>query len=238
MLKKSSRSVEDLTAAETLEELRSSLAVAVYRLGFVNYNISLNKRHAVEFMEEPTLTTWSANDLTTYANTGWAPRDPLLHNAVEKPSAFLWRASDWEGTEHAEYAEYLGVSGIRGGATVPLSQKPGRLGAMTLLSVTDEPLTDDTLLGVQIIAHLALARTSALTYGLPRFGQDPRGLQTLSGQQLEILRWVARGKTNREIAIIMGSTRRAIDYHMQEILSKLGVSSRTQAVAILASRES
>lgn len=55
----------------------------------------------------------------------------------------------------------------------------------------------------------------------------------LSARQLEILNWAAQGKSNGDIAVILGQSKRAVDYHMSEILRKLKVSSRSQAIAFL-----
>ncbi|GHH05987.1 helix-turn-helix transcriptional regulator [Pseudodonghicola xiamenensis] len=237
MLKNISTSVVELTAAEDIRTLEESLTHAVRDVGFVTFNISLNKRHAEEFMEDPTLTTWSQRDLDLYMRDGWANRDPLLHNAVTASSSFLWCADDWNAKGFHEYAEYLDISGLSGGATIPLNRPTGQFGAMTLLAVDQKPLTDDALQATQILAHMAMARASALTERIATSGGVLRRIRLLSKHQLEILRWVARGKTNREIAIILGSTRRTIDYHMQQILNKLEVSSRAQAVAVFASAE-
>lgn len=236
MLETISHYIESISQTDTLEELKQALTDATQGLGFAGYNISLNKQKAVEFMEDPTLTTWTTRDLDAYANDNWAPRDPLLHGAVNSSTAFTWRADDWLDTPHHEYARYLQACGIAGGVTIPLSQARDKLGAMTLLSGTEDPLNRDTLLCARMIAHVTLARTSALTYDLPRLAPPPRGLASLSGHQMRILELVAKGKTNREIGIIMGRSTRTIDYHLREILSKLAVSSRAQAVAVLASR--
>jgi DNA-binding CsgD family transcriptional regulator len=59
-------------------------------------------------------------------------------------------------------------------------------------------------------------------------------LSPLSTIQLNYLRWAAEGKSGTDIAIITGASRRAVAYHFAEILRKLGVSSRAQAVAWLA----
>jgi LuxR family transcriptional regulator len=52
--------------------------------------------------------------------------------------------------------------------------------------------------------------------------------------QLEVLTWAAKGKSNADIAIITGQSTRSVSYHMSEILRKLGVSGRGQAIALLA----
>jgi len=56
----------------------------------------------------------------------------------------------------------------------------------------------------------------------------------LSVRQLEILNWATLGKSNSDIAVITGMSKRAVAYHMSEILRKLKVASRTQAVALIA----
>jgi DNA-binding NarL/FixJ family response regulator len=51
----------------------------------------------------------------------------------------------------------------------------------------------------------------------------------LSGRELEVLRLVARGKTNQEIAQVLGLSALTVKTYVQRIIGKLGVSDRTQA---------
>lgn len=237
MLKKLSDSIVSLSAAQDMATLKSSLDRAVADLGFVSFNLSWNKRHAAEFMEDPVLTSWSKADLLSYAKDGWAARDPLLTRAVEETRPFLWSADAWQRMGHSEYADYLRANGIHGGVTIPLGQEPGELGAMTLLSVTGAPLNTDVLHASTALAHHLLVRARSLREGFGRSRSDFRRLQLLSDRQREILRWVAQGKTNGEISVIMGGTRSTINYHMEEIRRKLGVTTRVQASAILTGAE-
>ncbi|CAN5178365.1 response regulator [soil metagenome] len=55
--------------------------------------------------------------------------------------------------------------------------------------------------------------------------------EEISERQKEILRWVHEGKTNWEIAQIVGSSETNIKYHMKKIMSKLDAFNRTQAAA-------
>ena len=54
-------------------------------------------------------------------------------------------------------------------------------------------------------------------------------LETLSHRELEILRLIAAGLSNREIAARLFITEGTVKNHVTEILGKLGVSNRTQA---------
>ena len=57
---------------------------------------------------------------------------------------------------------------------------------------------------------------------------DPHGL---TGRELEVLRLVAAGRTNREIATALVISERTVARHLQNIFAKLRVSSRTAAAA-------
>jgi DNA-binding response OmpR family regulator len=52
----------------------------------------------------------------------------------------------------------------------------------------------------------------------------------LNDREVEILTWVARGKTSAEIAQILRLTKRTIDFHIDNARTKLGAATRTQAV--------
>jgi DNA-binding NarL/FixJ family response regulator len=53
----------------------------------------------------------------------------------------------------------------------------------------------------------------------------------LTARESEVLSWVARGKTNRDIADILGMSPRTVNKHLEHVFEKLGVETRTAAVA-------
>ncbi len=54
----------------------------------------------------------------------------------------------------------------------------------------------------------------------------------LTAREGEVLSWLSKGKTNRDIAQILGLSPRTVDKHLEQIYSKLGVENRTAAAAI------
>jgi DNA-binding CsgD family transcriptional regulator len=58
----------------------------------------------------------------------------------------------------------------------------------------------------------------------------------LTPRETEVLYWLARGKTNRDIADICGMKPRTVTKHVEHIFEKLGVETRA-AAASLAARE-
>jgi DNA-binding response OmpR family regulator len=59
-----------------------------------------------------------------------------------------------------------------------------------------------------------------------------RSKLTLTQREAEVLFWVARGKSNRDIADILTLSPRTVNKHLEQIYSKLGVENRTSAAAL------
>lgn len=53
----------------------------------------------------------------------------------------------------------------------------------------------------------------------------------LTMREVEVFKWVARGKCNAGVAAILGISRRTVQKHLERIFIKLGVNNRTAAVA-------
>jgi DNA-binding CsgD family transcriptional regulator len=53
----------------------------------------------------------------------------------------------------------------------------------------------------------------------------------LTPRETEVLKWVAEGKRDGEIAIILGLSSRTVSHHLERIYRKLSVETRTAAAA-------
>jgi LuxR family transcriptional regulator, quorum-sensing system regulator BjaR1 len=54
----------------------------------------------------------------------------------------------------------------------------------------------------------------------------------LTAREIEVLTWVARGKSAWEIGQILRITKRTVDEHVHAAVLKLGADNRTHAVAL------
>ncbi len=61
--------------------------------------------------------------------------------------------------------------------------------------------------------------------------RKPEGRPQLSPREVECLKWVAAGKTNWEIAAILGVSRRTVVFHLQNVSRKLDTSNRQHSVS-------
>jgi DNA-binding NarL/FixJ family response regulator len=58
----------------------------------------------------------------------------------------------------------------------------------------------------------------------------------LTPREVDVLLWVAKGKTNRDIAEILGMSPRTVNKHLEHIYVKLGVETRSAAAALVAGK--
>jgi len=59
---------------------------------------------------------------------------------------------------------------------------------------------------------------------------------SLTEREMEVLKLLAQGKTNKEIAAALVISERTVKFHVGSILSKLGAGNRTEAVTLAAQR--
>ena len=103
---------------------------------------------------------------------------------------------------------------IEGDALVSAIQR-----AMRGASVVSEEMTDKRVAAVRGAAAPAPGDAPAA----------PSPLEQLSPREREILRGIARGASNKEIARELGIAETTVKIHVQHVLRKLGFSSRVQA---------
>jgi DNA-binding CsgD family transcriptional regulator len=85
-----------------------------------------------------------------------------------------------------------------------------------------------------IVAMLALFVASTGTRSLDSLLLEARQTEVpLTAREREVLAWVARGKTNAEIARVLWLAPSTVRKHLENVYAKLGVSTRTAAVARL-----
>jgi DNA-binding CsgD family transcriptional regulator len=169
--------------------------------------------------------------LRIYWQKGYFDVDPIFQTALRKPGTQHW-ASTYRDATSERQREFIAEAkrfGLGDGFTTGTADPA--CGAATFCSFAAEEEVD-TARCFQLVeyfgyhVHLALLRTA------------PKNLQALDHcvreltlRELTILNWMKNGKTNWEIAQILGVTERTIRFHVESIFSKLDVRSRSQAVA-------
>jgi DNA-binding CsgD family transcriptional regulator len=95
-----------------------------------------------------------------------------------------------------------------------------RQGAIFFLA--DPPEDAATRRTLALMANYAYARLLTL--------ERPSLSPNLSDRELEVLAWAAEGKTDQEIAVILGLSSHTIDKYMRQIKTSLDATNRTSAI--------
>jgi DNA-binding CsgD family transcriptional regulator len=87
-------------------------------------------------------------------------------------------------------------------------------------------------LSVRNLGAAALGETMLL-FAIQREGPAARLADAaLTPRETEVLSWLAKGKTNRDIGEILGTSPRTVNKHLEHIFEKLGVETRAAAAAL------
>ena len=107
----------------------------------------------------------------------------------------------------------------------PLSTASTEHGRVCQLVATVQGRTadEDWLVVLREVSDAATVEATMLAFGL-----------TL--RESEVLYWVAKGKTNRDIGDILGSSPATVKKHLERVYEKLGVETRTAAAAMAMQR--
>lgn len=84
---------------------------------------------------------------------------------------------------------------------------------------------------VRAVADGIFVLDRAVSPRLARHGPPNVGASRLSPRELDVLRLLARGRSNKQIALELSLGLRTVESHVSRLLAKLGASSRTEAVA-------
>ncbi|HYR85759.1 MAG TPA: response regulator transcription factor [Terriglobia bacterium] len=91
-----------------------------------------------------------------------------------------------------------------------------------------EASSEQIIHAIRSVASGLMIFDSAL---MPRRSEDETLLEPLTARETEVLRLLADGLGNKEIAVQLNISEHTIKFHIRSILGKLGASSRTEAVS-------
>lgn len=230
--------LESFTSIDALQErYRQELA----GLGFERYTYVHSLSHILEqaspeyFGESLVLgSTFPEEFREIYRRHGFHRSDPIIE-ACRNSMAPV----DWELTAQREDLNEQGKAlfryarkfGIRHGFSIPIHGPNGGLGIVSLAS--DMPREDfRRLVDIhQGDIHLMTAMFHERVHQLVPVRRAQEAACHLSPREAECIRWTAQGKTAWEIAQICDISQNTVNFHLKNSMAKLGVHSKTHAVA-------
>jgi LuxR family transcriptional regulator, quorum-sensing system regulator BjaR1 len=141
-----------------------------------------------------------------------------------------YRFSDFAPREAAGYGTYWEAMSEAGIADAVCATSYGRHRTIASLhlGVRDPDLAPEDALAVQLAGLMLTERL--MTFAGPPGEDDVR----LTPRERDALAWVAEGKSDWEISVILGVSETTVRFHVDNARRKLGAVTRAQAVARLA----
>ncbi|MEM9705100.1 MAG: LuxR family transcriptional regulator [Pseudomonadota bacterium] len=162
-----------------------------------------------------------------YINNRYYKIDPIPRAAVLATRPFWWaEAYRFKGVpaQGRDFLDKLKDAKLGEGLAVPVFGPSGRNGYCGIGFGQVKPrLTESDLSALQWSCQLGHMRYCELLRE-----EAPDGM-SLSRRETEILKWVARGKSNSVIAEIVGISVHTVDTHLRRIYMKLQVTDRVTA---------
>lgn len=165
--------------------------------------------------------------LSLYRESGMEQVDPIIQRALDDDAPFRWSdANVTHATRHRGYQTLKRDAG-RGDGVAAAFRSRRHAGQLSLMSIAiAEPCIASRHLFIvgQVLPHVHEMLVHAQA---PATGAQTR----LTGRELEVLRWVAAGKSNWEIGAILALSERTVKFHLSNVFAKLGAFNRAQALA-------
>lgn len=171
-----------------------------------------------------------------YHHRNYFNYDIVIHSAIKSPRCFSWESFDPErlsANANLMLAEGRDMLKVDGCYVVPVHEQ-GRFEGLISLFYPGRMPDPDMLRMIKLVAMYALEKARNLTE--TNRAAPPAGPCPLSARQREALAFSAIGKTDGEVADILGISEKTANHHFQAAKLKLGVATRAQAVAIAVNR--
>jgi DNA-binding CsgD family transcriptional regulator len=221
--------VEQSEAAATVSQLKACFEHAIADEGFENHFVGKLADHRVmeiRWVEFP------KGHFETYIAEEWDRVDPILACTAAATRPFCWddvaSRREFSPLQNVLLDECKRV-GVHSLIIVPF---PDPNGGCDVVGVSKRYLgaPDRARIAVlQAVCAQTWCRYADLAGDRPDNGHDQIAL---THRELEILKWVKDGKSNSEISEIMNLSVKTIEYHVGNLLKKLGATNRTTAVVI------
>ena len=174
---------------------------------------------------------WPPAWIELYARRNFVAADYGVAEARRRISPFTWLEAKAERTLSRAEQDIWDTAcewGWTDGFSVPIHGPGGYFGLVTMAG-KEQPMPPALRGELHQLAFLTHERCRALT-GLAPVIDSP---EVLTHRELECIRWVVAGKTDADIAGLLGVSQTTVRTHIDQARRKLGARSRAQAVARL-----
>lgn len=181
------------------------------------------------------LTTWPEGWYRRYDEHNYLHSDPVIVKLRSSTMPVAWHEAEYDASNKAAHAVMTEATEfkLRNGLSVPIFTLSGDQAAVSFGGEKYD-LSGEDRAALHLIALYGHARAIDLKTRELQFGKSapaPRARPLLTRREVEILKWVAAGKTSDVIGEILSISTATVETHIVNACRKLDAVNRTQAVA-------
>lgn len=192
-----------------------------------SYHIVIEHLKRLKLDEGLVYHCFPASWVERYRRMNYFEHDPIIAHALTVDEAFHWfeigklvRLT----VEQQTFLDDLRAHGLIDGLAIPIFGAKGTVAYFGVGSTEhDLRLPPQDILQIQFACHQTHRRYVEI------HGEIDAGPLPLSKRETEVLRWLAKGKSNSVIADILGISEHTVDTLVRRTFQKLGVTDRVSA---------
>ncbi len=152
--------------------------------------------------------------------------DTVISKIMQQQAALIWESTDF-------YPLYPELAASESepfyGIFAPGTNLMGNTAAVLTLVRKTHPVTPQELESKGALYRLLIVAVQHLSQLILAARHREQHTPAFTRRQIEILKWVADGKTNEDIAHILGISSHTVNYHNKQILDKTSTQNRHNA---------
>lgn len=221
--------LETIVAIENAEEIASitkAVRQAARPLGYDRYILFSASPLRDELIDKIYWVEgdWFGDQTDVDAET-YVRRCPVTRHILDGDEPFFWTKTTSQRGEQYKVVKAPKGSGVHG-LQVPVFGHAGLTGAISFGGETIDSSARARLV-LTAIGAAAFRSAHRLLEGEP--AELPAGL---SPREREVLRWIAAGRRQADIAVTLGLSERTVENHLRRVRRRLGVATTAQAVRV------
>jgi len=221
----------EISSADTIGLLQARLIGVAYGMEFDLVNLAVfEDGTAGRASRAITLGNTPKAFLESSRDSSQAQRDPVLRRLWRDSIPFTYDQQTYHQAGGSDLWEEQAQYGYRTGISAALHLPNGRHLFIGLDRDTSLPKDDSLILRWLADLHLIAVHANHCLGNLESENDSPAQELYLTAREREIFSYVAEGKSSAAIAVLVGMSVGGVNYHIENVKSRLNCSSRVQAL--------
>ena len=221
-----------LLEAEDADAFAAAMGKAAKQVGFDRFMVGMQWHGPQGDTRFRVISGYPIEWQARYLERGYMAIDPTVSYSQANTDPVVWDEAFFQKTYSLEMLEEARTFGLGYGMSLPVHEV---LGVKSMMSLARDQALDRDPVEAERLVAAGKVLSSCVHFAYRKLLRDDlqgRIEHPLTPQEREALRWLALGKTSSEIGMILNISEGTAIFHVKNLMQKLDVSNRPQAVAV------